>query len=169
MDPDIDRRIANASKAFGALRRAVFKDRHLSLRTKRRVYQTCVLPVLLYGSECWMPLRRHLAQLNTFHHRCIRAVLGITRKQQWERHISSQQLRSQWRDPDTVVAKTKRRLEWLGHVARMPDYRVPKKALFGWLCNPLPPGGPWKRCRDLIRTDLKSIGITEKEWYQETS
>ena len=33
---------------------------------------------------------------------------------------------------DTVADKiTKRRLEWLGHIARMPEHRIPKMALFG--------------------------------------
>ena len=49
---EVDKRIANASKAFGALRRAVFKDEHLTVATKRCIYNACVLSVLLYGSEC---------------------------------------------------------------------------------------------------------------------
>ena len=57
---EVDKRIANASKAFGALRRAVFMDKHLSVTTKRLIYDACVLSVLLYGSECWVPLRRDL-------------------------------------------------------------------------------------------------------------
>ena len=60
IDVEVDRRIANASKAFGALRQSVFDDCHLSIKTKRCVYQACVLSTLLYGSECWTPLRRHL-------------------------------------------------------------------------------------------------------------
>ena len=48
---EVDRRIANASKAFGALRKAVFDDENLSLSTKRKVYNACVISVLLYGSE----------------------------------------------------------------------------------------------------------------------
>ena len=35
MDAEVDRRIANASKAFRALRQAVFNDRYLSVNTKR--------------------------------------------------------------------------------------------------------------------------------------
>ena len=34
IDDEIDRRIANASKAFGALRQAVFKDTNLFITTK---------------------------------------------------------------------------------------------------------------------------------------
>jgi hypothetical protein len=88
VDSEIDKRIACASKAFGALRRAVFKDRNPTTNTKRQVYQACVLPVLLYGSGCWTPLRKHLKRLDGFHHRCIRTVLGITSRQQWEQRIT---------------------------------------------------------------------------------
>ena len=48
VDADIDRRIAQASKAFGALKRAVFQDHNLTTHTKRLVYNACVLSVLLY-------------------------------------------------------------------------------------------------------------------------
>ena len=93
MDAEVDRRIANASKAFGALRPAVFNDRNLNVNTKRQVYQACVLSVLLYGSESWTLLRRHLNRLNAFHHRCVRNILGITNRQQWKQHIASEQNR----------------------------------------------------------------------------
>ena len=90
---EVDKRIPNASKAFGALRQAVFKDKHLTIATKRRIYNACVLSVLLYGSECWVPLRRDLKKLNSFHHKCVRTVLGITNQRQWEEHIMSTEVR----------------------------------------------------------------------------
>ena len=55
---DVNRRVAQASKAFGALRKAVFGNKDLRVETKRAVYQACILSVLLYGSECWTPLER---------------------------------------------------------------------------------------------------------------
>jgi len=60
IDVEIDQCIANASKTFGALRQAIFQDHNLSTNTKMSIYQACVLSVLLYGAECWTPLRRHL-------------------------------------------------------------------------------------------------------------
>ena len=51
IDVEVEKKIASASKAFGALRQAVFKDAHLSVNTKRQVYKACVLSVLLYVSE----------------------------------------------------------------------------------------------------------------------
>ena len=61
----------------------------------------------------------------------------------------------------------KRRLEWLGHLARMPDHRVPKSALFSWLPEPRPRCGPKKRWGDMMRKDLKDIGVPEQRWYDE--
>ena len=48
IDEEIDRRIANASKAFGALRQAVFRNHNLSITTKQLIYRACILSVLLY-------------------------------------------------------------------------------------------------------------------------
>ena len=169
VDAEVDHRIASASRAFGALRRAVFTDRTLTTTTKRKVYQACVMPVLLYGCECWTLMRKNLNRLNAFHHRCIRTMLGTTRNQQWEQHITSTRMRDLWGDQETLDTKiAKRRLEWLGHVARMPDHRMPKMALFGWLQKTRPPGGPRKRWRDVIRKDLQAIGVPEKQWYEAT-
>ena len=122
VDIEVSRRIAQASRAFGALRKPVFMDKDLRVATKRKVYQACVLSVLLYGSECWTPLKKQLKKLDSFHNRCIRTIMGITNKQQWEQHITSIEIRRKWGDPETATLKVeKRRLEWLGHVARMPD------------------------------------------------
>ena len=94
IDTKVDKRIANVSKAFGALHQAVFKGAHLSIYTKRKVYQACVLSALMYGGECWTPLRKHLKKMNTFHHRCIHTVLGITNKRQWEERLSSEKVKT---------------------------------------------------------------------------
>ena len=45
---------AQASRAFGALRKAVYLDKHLKLTTKRKIHNACVLSGLLYGAECWV-------------------------------------------------------------------------------------------------------------------
>ena len=70
IDAEVDRRIANASKAFGAMKEAVFRDRVLTLNTKRMLYSACVLSILLYGGESWIPLRKHIRRLESFHNRC---------------------------------------------------------------------------------------------------
>ena len=170
MDVDVDRRVAQASKAFGALRKSVFLENSLSLATKRKLYNACVLSVLLYGSESWIPLRKHEKKMNSFHHRCVRTILGISNRQQWSERITMQEVRRRWGDEELVAKKVRKsRLEWLGHVARMPNHRLPKTMLFGWLPQPRPRCGPRKRWRDVVCKDLKEVGLEEDEWYREAT
>ena len=77
-----------------------------------------------------------------------------------DQHLTSQAIRQHWGETETVAIKvTKRRLEWLGHVARMSDHHIPKQVLFGLLPQLCPHVGPRRRWRDLIRRDLKNIGV----------
>ena len=81
MDTNMNCRVAQASKAFSALRKVVFQDKDLRLVTKRRIYNACIFSVLLFGAECWTPLRQNERNLNTFHHRCIRTILNISNRE----------------------------------------------------------------------------------------
>ena len=83
---------------------------------------------------------QYVGMTNTFHYRYISTVLGITKHQQWELRITSVMTRDWWDDSETIT--TKRRLEWLGHVARTTGRRMPKMDLFGWLPQTRLPGGP---------------------------
>ena len=96
MRPDFDQRIVRASRAFGALRKAVFNNKDLKLGTKRMIYNACVLSIVLYGSQCWTPLMRDLRRLESFHKRCIRLAIGTTNNQQWRECITSHSIRRRW-------------------------------------------------------------------------
>ena len=72
---EVTRRIARAARAFGCLRVPVFKNKDLSLATKRSVYRAVVLAVLLYGAETWTMKAVHTRHLNSFHNRCIQTHL----------------------------------------------------------------------------------------------
>ena len=80
------------------------------------------------------------------------------------------EVRRRWGDEETVGEKIqKRRMEWLGHLARMPDYRLPKVMLFSWLPQPRPKYKPRKRWRDVVRKDLRDVEVGEHEWYEEAT
>jgi len=74
---EVATRIARAASIFGRLRKRVWDNRSLSQKTKLRIYHTCVISALLYGSET---LGLHVDQerrLNHFHLKCLRLLLGI--------------------------------------------------------------------------------------------
>ena len=62
---EVEDRIGQASRAFGALRRPVFGDKDLSL------YNAVVLGVLLYGAETWAKKRDTSHKIEVFHNRCL--------------------------------------------------------------------------------------------------
>src|SRR6218665_1383709 len=63
---DIRRRISLASTMFGGLKK-MWRSNKISIRTKKKLYETQVIPVLLYGSECWC-LKREVSFIHSFGH-----------------------------------------------------------------------------------------------------
>ena len=151
---------------FGALRGSIFNNPILSIPTKRAVYRATVLAVLMYGAEAWTLKAKHVRRLSTFHNRCVRTILGVTRYEQWEQRLTSKTLANRfgmdWSIPDIIM---NRRLQWLGHLGRKDNESLPKKMLFGELRKKRPCHGTKKRWRDQISGDLQAIGLKE-DWYK---
>ena len=84
---DIRNRLNKARNAFRMLNN-VWKSSQYSTETKLRLYQSCVLSTLLYGSECWRMTASDLNQLSTFHTKNLRRILRIF----WPETISNQHL-----------------------------------------------------------------------------
>jgi len=94
--------IAKASKAFGALQIPVFSNYHLSIHTKRIVYNAVVISILLYNAETWTVKTPDVRLLTAFHNRCVRTILGVTRLSQWNERITTTQLGAQFGMPPTI-------------------------------------------------------------------
>ena len=74
--PEVMHRIALAASAMNQLGR-VRRQRNLSLVTKLRLYESCVLSVLLYCAETWTLHKTDVNRLQAFHMRSLRRILGI--------------------------------------------------------------------------------------------
>ena len=111
-------RVAHAARDFRALRKAVFIDKHLKITTKRKIYNDCVISVLLYAwSRILGPFQkaRKKNKLNNFHHQYIRNILAFPAGKKWSEHITMARVRRWWGDEETASEKVKRKmLEWLG-------------------------------------------------------
>ena len=140
------------------MRDRVWNRRGLSFETKLQVYRAVVLPSLLYGSETWTVYARHERQLQSFHMRCLRQIHLV----KWQDCIPDTEIlqRSNSKAIGTMLMETQ--LGWVGHVARMPDYRLPdyrlpdyrlpKRVFFGELCHgQRSRGRPKKRYKDTLK------------------
>jgi hypothetical protein len=164
--PEVMRRIALAASAMNQLGR-VWKQSHLLLTTKLRLYESCVLSILLYCSETWTLLKADIDRLQAFHMRCLRRILGV----RWQDHITNAEVKVRTRSEDIDPRIRYRRLSLFGHVARMPAGVPAHDALqsaLGIRCGSIP-DPTWKRPRgrprltwvEQLKGDLGGLGLRE--------
>ena len=109
------------------------------------MYRAIVLPTLLYACETWTVYQRHAKKLNHFHTMCLRKLLNI----KWQDRIPDTEVLAQADLPSIYTILMQSQLCWAGHVARMPDHRLPKR-LF---CSELQPWRP----EEALRRHSKNI------------
>ena len=133
---------------------------------RHHVYTGLVLNTLLYGSESWCLPEYLVNRLHRFH---MDQARFMSRKFLW--HQQHQRL-----DNDNVLDRThlkplrsyltRRRLRWLGHVARMGQHRLPRQLLSSWVTNPRPRGAPLMTFGRSVSKDLREADIELDDWYE---
>ena len=162
---DVIERISAANKAFGALRELFFNNRRIAIRAKVAVYRLIIIPIMLYGSECWALTSADYRALNNFHNSCARSILKISLKQQRRNYISSRSILIKLRLPRIEALIARHQLRWAGHVARMDYDRLPRKFLNSWTDNKRPTGSPYKTFARHLRQILSDNGIDSDTWH----
>ncbi|CAH1233298.1 Hypp676 [Branchiostoma lanceolatum] len=158
--PEVNQRRAQASAVLQSLWKPLWRHRHrhITQQTKLCIYNSSVIPVLLYGSEAW-PLNNTLeARLDGFDSRALRRIAGI----RWHEHVSNIKLRELTKQPPASRLAAMRRIRWYGHVLRLPPEHPtramldfdPKQA--GWR---RPGGAPRTRWMDVVGRDLRNLNI----------
>lgn len=167
---DIKSRVNSAHRAFGALRACLFSNKDISFKAKKMAYETLVLSILLFGSECWVPLEETIDRTRTFHRDCVRAICNVTRSQQKEHRIRMHTLLDRCGLNTFREYVDSRQLGWLGHVARMGQSRLPRRFLTAWVDNPRPLGGLNKTyghrligCCSIIKRRLPYPGVDKSD------
>ena len=161
LEKELNTRLARAATVMAKLSQRVWTNNHLSVRTKLQVYQACVISTLLYGSEAWTTYTRHEKQLNSFHLRCLRRILGIS----WQDKIPNTEVLERAQSTSMFSMLSQRRLRWLGHVHRMDSSRLPRAVLYGELSTGSRPlGRPRLRFKDVCKRDMKQAGMDHNNW-----
>ena len=122
-----------------------------------------VLPTMLDGAENWIVSAAALRKLQTTYRRmvrsCFRLNLHTTRK--WE--ITTQELLDRLHMEPLEHYLQWRALGYAGHVARMPNRRLPKQMSQATLPGPKMTGGQPRTYDRQLQRYLKDKGILD-EW-----
>jgi dUTPase len=63
----------------------IFGKRELKIKTKNRIYQSVIAPILLYGSESWPSQEKHVSRRTATEMRCYRKIVGKNKKRPSEK------------------------------------------------------------------------------------
>ena len=87
VEEDNKARLGKSRSAFANVD-LLWRSTVYSQKTKLRIYQSNVISVLLYGSECWRMTHQDTNRLSRFHDTCLRKILKVY----WSEAISNTRL-----------------------------------------------------------------------------
>ena len=112
---DITRRKTLATVAFNKMYTLWVRRNMISEKRLLLLYNTLVLPILLYNCGTWGVCKKDLDSLDTFHRKQLRRLLGIS----WEDKVSTEELYRRCDcGPISIHIKNSRR-RLLGHILRL--------------------------------------------------
>ena len=161
---EIDARIQAAAATFYKYAAALYRSKEISLENKMRIFKATVIPTLLYGSETWAPTKEHLRRLTVAQNQWIRYCLGI--RFDTHGHVSNSKLRKKCKLPAISTLIRQNRLRWLGHVARMADSRLPKKAMCSRPDATRPKHGVRKTWSQVVEKDFDDLHLGGGRWLK---
>ncbi|ETN20657.1 hypothetical protein PPTG_03615 [Phytophthora nicotianae INRA-310] len=113
---DVSRRKTLATGALRRLWTVWLRPHHITDKTRIRLYNCYVLPILLYNCGTWAPTPTELRNLESFHRRQLRAILNV----HYPRRISNANLYKACNERPLRHRITKARWSLFGHILRRP-------------------------------------------------
>jgi hypothetical protein len=102
------------------------------------------------------------SSLKTWERKILRKIYGSIKDQNGWRIRTNDELQVVYRKPNIVITIKVRRLEWAGHIVRIPDDGTVKKVFVGKPDGRREAGRPKLRWVDCTENDLKSMGVKRR-------
>jgi hypothetical protein len=110
------------------------------------LFNSCILPVLIYGCESSKSTKVIEEKLNAFENKCLRKITNT----HWKEFKSNRTLREETKPELVSTFIKRRRWKYLGHVLRIDKERFPRQ-VFNWT----PVGTKWRgRPRESLRRTI---------------
>ena len=92
---------------------------------KLKLYNTCILPIFLYGSDCWAISKMDARKIDALDQWCLRMLLGI----KWYQSVRNDDVWRQTKQPKLTAIFQSSRLTLFGHIMRIDDNADAKRIL----------------------------------------
>ena len=114
----VQRRISLAWGKFWGLK-FILLDTQISTKLRLEALKTCVIPVIIYGSQTWTFTKRQTQTIQTCQRKMERKIIGI----KLQDRIRNEELRKRSGIEDAAVTAKTLKWRWGGHVVRMDQER----------------------------------------------
>ena len=108
-----------------ALHYLVIMKRELSEKAKLSIFKIVFVPILTYGLESWVMIKRGRSKVQASEMRFLRRIEGVTLFNK----VRSSEIRKSLNIEPLLLRIERSPLRWPGYVNRMPQKRLPKQAL----------------------------------------
>ena len=171
-EPEIKRRINIVREAVFTLDQNIWRS-SITLETKLRLYNTCILRIFLYGAETWSATVILSKKIDALDNWCLRWILNV----HWTEFVTNDEIRSRTGQPLLSDTVRSRRLPFFGHLHRtdpsQDHYRALQACILGppddWRRGIGRPRQSWLRT---VEADLRQMNLglaTSKRRAQDRS
>ena len=148
-------RLKEGNRALGGVRE-VWKRGGMSLEMKRRVYESIVIPKVMYGSETWNLNAKERYDLEVFEMKGLRSMCGVSLRDR-VRNVRIREICGWERDLFSRYEQSV--LKWYGHVMRRGEDSIVGRVNVGSVEGNRGRGRPKRRWMDGVREALERRGI----------
>jgi hypothetical protein len=113
MKKEIERRITNTWKRYWSLSE-VMKNKEMPMKEKRKVYNMCILPCLLYGCQTWALTEQLANKIKVFQNGIERSTIGVKRKDREK----LKNIKSKTKFKNAYITYKQLKWRWTGHMTR---------------------------------------------------
>ncbi|XP_062532931.1 uncharacterized protein LOC134201702 [Bombyx mori] len=113
MQKEIDRRIANTWKRYWSLSE-VMKDKEMSIKDKRKIFNSCILPCLTYGCQTWALTEKLTNKIQVCQNSIERSVIGVKRRDK----VRLSEIKRLTKFKNAIQISRTLKWRWTGHILR---------------------------------------------------
>lgn len=157
---DIETKIARGKQATRTLHGIIW-NKTISKENKKRIFNSIVQNIVLYGAEVWPLTTRVRDKIRTVEMDYMRRCLQLTR----EDKVRNEEI---WRQMEVTCSITKalenKALQWYGHINRMNEMRWPKRILEWQPEGRRRRGAPALTWQKYIQKAMEDRGLEGGDW-----
>jgi hypothetical protein len=153
---DIDKKIQKTTFAFNTIKNIWNHHRYISAKTRLRIYNSIVLPILLYNIETLALTKQQLSELDTFHRKQLRAVLNI----KYPVIIDNKKLYNITNSTPISILTIEKRWKLFGHILRSSPATPANIAAIYYFQNNIKNHGQKITLPKILHDDLSPLNLT---------